>query len=541
MHAIAVAAHHARLDDAAALRRYASRGDADAFLVLVTRYQGMVLATCRRALSDPADAEDATQETFLKLAQQAQTVRTNVAAWLHRCATGTSIDLARRTSAIRRADARGARPAGASTAGATGANLEWSDLEPLIDRALGELRDDDRDLVVARYLAGRSQAELAREAGVSESTLSRRLNKAVGRLRASLGASGLSITSAAVLIGALDAVAAAPVPASVSAGLGKIAVAAVGTPTKGIGGTGVAVIASGIVLTGAMVLTPMLLRAGSGSAAGVAVSGRLQPEAALGPPRPRGTIGPFEVVTASDRSFQERGIWIAQNSMSVRYGYTQDGEARIATLDVLRITETPDGPDTREFQERAVLEARVSSITPLNDSYSRFGVGQRLSIRYSTDAYGRIVLEEESGKVQLGRNEPRWYGVRPPIGWPEYGRIPDDDGEFDLWGPWTEAERIPVTITEREINFGTTGWSAARYRIIAWERVEGWSRVLSIQAGGRDPRLIGTRFRLLLREDDDGYTIAYYPPGSPLGDTWPPSFEPSASNPVIIVSFLEQK
>ena len=101
-----------------------------------------------------------------------------------------------------------------------------------------------------------------------------------------------------------------------------------------------------------------------------------------------------------------------------------------------------------------------------------------------------------------------------------------------------------MTVTADEINFGTKTWSAAKYRVIDWERRDGYSRVLGLNAGGRDPRMIGTRFRLLIRVDSDeagdriGYTIAYYPPESSRAHTeWPTGVEVTPSNPVRVVSF----
>ena len=86
-------------DDILFLRRYASEGDARAFEAVAMRYAGMVMATCRRVLASEADAEEAAQETFLKLARHAGRIRSNAAAWLHACAMRTSVDLVRRRGA----------------------------------------------------------------------------------------------------------------------------------------------------------------------------------------------------------------------------------------------------------------------------------------------------------------------------------------------------------------------------------------------------------------------------------------------------------
>lgn len=152
------------LNDRAALRRYARRGDPAAFEVLAYRYHAMVMATCRRALRDEADAEDAAQETFLKLAQHAGAIRSNVGAWLHAAAMGTSVDIARRRTSRARSE-RSAAAQPAESGGSDEARLLWRDIEPILDEALAALDVADRELIVGRFLAGRSQHELAREAG----------------------------------------------------------------------------------------------------------------------------------------------------------------------------------------------------------------------------------------------------------------------------------------------------------------------------------------------------------------------------------------
>ncbi len=522
--------------DRHALRRYARDGDPEAFLTLVRRYEAMVLATCRRTLPNGTDAEDAAQETFLKLAQHANTVRSNVAAWLHRCAIGTSIDLLRRETTHRRAAQQAATQ---STDSAERPNVQeptWADLEPRIDRALEQLSTADRQLIVARYLAGRSQVELAHEAGVSEGTISRRLSRAVERLRTALAIGGLAVAPAG-LTGVLGRYAPSAVPEQFGPALGKIALA--GAPRR-TAATALPLIAAAIPLVIGAIAIPRLASQAPAPQAG-AIPIQQPATVELGPPPPDGTIGPFQTVSTSDRSFKLRGIFISNQGLSIRHGLTDNGDQRIAMLDLISIVGTPDDPDTPNLTERAVLEARVAAIRPPGEKYNRFKSGQRLTIEYGVDHLGRIVLHEPTGEIQLGRNEPRWFGIRPPIGWPEYGRIPEDAGEHDLLGPWVEAERIPVTITAEEIRFGTDVWSSARYRVIDWEQRDGWSRVLSVQAGGRDPRLIATRFRLLLRRDDAGYSIAYFPPGTPRAGRWPSSFDYTVANPVRVISFVEDE
>jgi DNA-directed RNA polymerase specialized sigma24 family protein len=73
------------LTDRELLRRFTAGGDQGAFAALVRRHGAMVLATCRRVLPNPLDADDVFQATFLTLAPKAPAPgwQDSVAGWLH--------------------------------------------------------------------------------------------------------------------------------------------------------------------------------------------------------------------------------------------------------------------------------------------------------------------------------------------------------------------------------------------------------------------------------------------------------------------------
>ena len=99
------------MTDAVLIECWTRDRDPGAFRELVNRYARMVFATSRRILGNAADAEDVTQECFLKLCQLRQPAQ-NVAAWLHRVATHSAIDAlgaqARRRTVERRREAAAA-------------------------------------------------------------------------------------------------------------------------------------------------------------------------------------------------------------------------------------------------------------------------------------------------------------------------------------------------------------------------------------------------------------------------------------------------
>jgi RNA polymerase sigma factor (sigma-70 family) len=173
------------------LDRYARTRDAEAFAEIVHEYQSLVLATCRRKLANPADVDDAAQETFLRLARKASHLHSNLGAWLHRCAVNVSIDINRR---------RRARTAHESAAASSGVRddpqRELAELREHLDDALAKLPAADRELIIERFFVGTPQIDIAARAGVTPSTITHRLQKAIESLRRHLGTMGFAAATA---------------------------------------------------------------------------------------------------------------------------------------------------------------------------------------------------------------------------------------------------------------------------------------------------------------------------------------------------------
>lgn len=89
------------------LIRAAQAGDLMSFQRLHTQFVGRTYSVCLRLLADVQKAEDACQETFIKVWQQLPQFRGESAfgTWLHRIATRTAIDLWRKDKLLRLVDA----------------------------------------------------------------------------------------------------------------------------------------------------------------------------------------------------------------------------------------------------------------------------------------------------------------------------------------------------------------------------------------------------------------------------------------------------
>jgi RNA polymerase sigma factor (sigma-70 family) len=207
-------------DDAALLASYAQTRDAEVFRVLIDRHAGLVFGTCLRVCGNRADADDAAQEVFIALGRAAERIHGHLPAWLHQVAIRVAMHIRRR---------RRGRQLDPTIA--AGEPDEVRTLLPQLDTAIAGLPEDERRCVVARYLEGRTQQEIAAELGLSQPTVHRRLETAVERLRGALGASGHHCV-------AVLALATMPVPSTVQVALGKIALVGPTPVTAATGGAG---------------------------------------------------------------------------------------------------------------------------------------------------------------------------------------------------------------------------------------------------------------------------------------------------------------
>src|SRR5674476_1221434 len=87
----------ARRRPTATIKR-ATEGDAQAFKLIVERYQGMVYSVAYNVLGNHTDAEDAAQEAFLRCYRKLPQFRSEAtfSTWLFRLALTASVDYKRR-------------------------------------------------------------------------------------------------------------------------------------------------------------------------------------------------------------------------------------------------------------------------------------------------------------------------------------------------------------------------------------------------------------------------------------------------------------
>jgi RNA polymerase sigma-70 factor (ECF subfamily) len=152
-----VAARARRVDDRI-LVGAATKGDLDAFEGLVRRYQAPVYRVALRMLGSDADAQDATQDTFVRAWQALGHFRgeSSAGTWLYRIVTRRSLDVlaARRHAAVLddRQPARAGDPAVAA---------ELRQRLQAVTRELAALPPDQRAALVLREFEGLPYEQIA--------------------------------------------------------------------------------------------------------------------------------------------------------------------------------------------------------------------------------------------------------------------------------------------------------------------------------------------------------------------------------------------
>jgi len=177
-------------DEALATR--AAAGDAHAFGTLYSRYRKMVYTLALRTLGSDADAEDALQETFLRVHRALPRFRgdSKLSTWIWRVAL--SVALTQRRTRKRAAasidDAGAAEPADAGPSGDDAAAAR--DDAEMLRRHLEELPRRDRAILHLRYHEDRSFEEISELMDVPVGTAKSLVFRAKAELRRNMERDG---------------------------------------------------------------------------------------------------------------------------------------------------------------------------------------------------------------------------------------------------------------------------------------------------------------------------------------------------------------
>ncbi len=165
----------------------ALRGTADsaeAFDLLVLRYQDRLVHSLEHSLGSRADALDAAQQAFLLAWQQLSKFRgdSGFYSWLYRIARNAAISSVRRRrpagSLDQLTEAGLAEPVDQGTAGAPGAALELDEEVQRLRQALRQVPQDFREVLVLKDIDEMSYEQISELLGIPLGTVRSRLFRA---------------------------------------------------------------------------------------------------------------------------------------------------------------------------------------------------------------------------------------------------------------------------------------------------------------------------------------------------------------------------
>jgi RNA polymerase sigma-70 factor, ECF subfamily len=167
----------------AGLLERAKTGDLDAFNDLMRLHEKQVLGTALRLLGNLEDAQDAAQETFLRLYKNLNRLPDiqEIKNWLHRVTVNLCNDMHRQRRRRGWEPLSGPEPASRQM----DPELAWTHQERghLLEMALKTLPEKERAAVVLRDMQGLSTREVAEILGTSEVTVRSQICVARGKLK----------------------------------------------------------------------------------------------------------------------------------------------------------------------------------------------------------------------------------------------------------------------------------------------------------------------------------------------------------------------
>ncbi|MCB1054574.1 MAG: sigma-70 family RNA polymerase sigma factor [Acidobacteria bacterium] len=172
------------------IRRIAD-GDETALAELYDRYASLLMTLARRILRRESDAEEVLQEVLLQVWKQAdryETTRSSVTTWLVLLTRSRAIDRLRSLqSRDRTLGSYQEETTSVSHASATAPATVWTqERRKRLEQVLGELPDEQRQVLDLAFYSGMSQSEIAAHIGIPLGTVKTRTLLAMRKLRKAL-------------------------------------------------------------------------------------------------------------------------------------------------------------------------------------------------------------------------------------------------------------------------------------------------------------------------------------------------------------------
>lgn len=155
----------------------AAHGDLDAFAEIYRAASGFVYTLAFRIAGNREEAEEITQDVFLKIHRHLREFqfRSAFKTWLYRIAVNTALNAHKRLrrERVSRVDIEGIEDVAAAPE-----KQDNKEAHDAVSRLLGRLNPDQRACISLREIEGMSYEEIARTLGVNINTVRTRLKRA---------------------------------------------------------------------------------------------------------------------------------------------------------------------------------------------------------------------------------------------------------------------------------------------------------------------------------------------------------------------------
>jgi RNA polymerase sigma factor (sigma-70 family) len=216
--------------DAALLEQFARNDSEEAFTEIVRRHIGLVHSVALRQTQNAQHAEEITQAVFIILARKAPSLgrKTILSGWLYHTARLTAAN-------FQRSEFRRARREQEVFMQSLSQNEEiasaWQELGPLLEDAMGNLRNTDRDAIVLRFFENKSLREVGTAMGLEERAAQKRVARGLEKLRTFFSKRGI-ILSGGVLAATISAHSLQAAPIGLAAGIATTSINGTATATS---------------------------------------------------------------------------------------------------------------------------------------------------------------------------------------------------------------------------------------------------------------------------------------------------------------------
>jgi RNA polymerase sigma-70 factor (ECF subfamily) len=183
------------------LVRACQGGESSAFDILVARWEDRIRGAAYRLLGSQEEARDAAQEAFLKAYRGLPGFKQEArfSSWLYQIALNLCRDRLRRRKGRTMVSLEALEEVGPVIAGREPTALDLVqqlDLSRAVRRAIGELSEEQREVVILKEYQGLTFLEIAQALDLPVSTVKTRLYRGLGQLRLRLEDEGIKSVAA---------------------------------------------------------------------------------------------------------------------------------------------------------------------------------------------------------------------------------------------------------------------------------------------------------------------------------------------------------